>query len=1048
MPDRTKPHGHDWHENLHYIGKIIFYSIKGSPRGSGCRKEGEGMFPAKKRRRALALLLTAAMAAGSLTVLAEEETNEKVSSDGVVNATSASNYITDDFSSDMIDTNYTAVSQSLTSPFYEGEPVRVLAAEHFRAIEGTEIVSDAYGYAGAGGGTEAVKLAIHDSGIITVDAPETARYYINVDYLDAGNSVLPLELSMKVNGEYQFYELRDLEFEAAWQDPAEKSYDRYGNQIVPVPDKAQKWLSKYIMDASYRHSRPLAIELQQGANELEISMIEGTMLIGEISLTKEPAIAEYTGSKKAEGNNLITIQAEAMTQRNASSIRAACEYDIDLEPYEVETKTLNTIDSASFTDAGQKVSYDFEVLEAGTYYLALNFKQSEKADFPVFVNVEVDGQIPNSAFYNYGLGYAKGYQTKTFADADGNYLSLDLEPGVHTISFTISADPIRQVLESVDKIMSGVNNLNLEITKVAGTNKDKYRDLDIEKYIPDAIDRLVEYADTLDALCESAKVYSPKVKKIGAFSSATVAAEQLRSLAAEPDELAFRVAELTTSANSVNQFLANLIDSLNKNQLGIDRIYLYQEGAKLPKNAGFFASVGASVKRFVTSFASQAYSTANTDESHLQVWVNRSRQYLEIMQKMIDEDFTAKTGIEVDLALMPDQNKLILANASGDAPDIATGINYAVPFELGIRSAIKDLTEFDDFTEIADRFEEGLLVPATIDDGIYALPETMNFWVLYVRTDIFDKLGLETPDTLQDVKNLLPSLQMRGMNFYYPTAGMLAMRNFHGTTPLILQNGGSLYTQFAGDSNLTSEGSVAGFKELTELFTIYNLPKDIPNFYQHFRNGSMPIGIADYAVYNMLLNAAPEIANSWDIYMVPGTVDENGDVLRYSSGGAESTVMFSSNPEREAQAWEFMKWWSSAEVQAQFGQTVQITYGSSFLWNTANKEAFSMLPWKTRDKETILAQAEWINESPRLPGSYMVEREISNAYNSVVVDGKNLRRTLDNAVKRINRETERKLEEFGYNDANGNVITPYEVPTLERVREILGKNDGKGGVDE
>lgn len=990
-------------------------------------------------------MLAAAMAAGQLTVCAEEgETSDGAGADGVVNAETASNYITDDFSNDMYDMNYTVISQSQSTPYYQGEPVCIPAAENFTPLVGTEIVPDEFGLRG-GVGSDVVKMEIHDSGIVTVDAPETARYYINLDYLDAGSSVLPLELSLKVNGEYQFYELRDLEFEAAWKDPAESSYDRYGNQIVPVPDKVVDWENKYISDSSYRHSQPLAIELQKGANELEFTMIEGTMLLGNLYLAKEPAIAEYTGSKKAEGSNLISIQAEAMTERNASSIRAACEFDIDLDPYEVETKTLNTIDNASFKDAGQKVTYEFEVGEAGTYYLALNYKQSEKADFPVFVNVEVDGQIPNSAFFNYGLEYGKSYQTKTLADGDGNYLSLDLDAGVHTLSFTISADPIRHVLEGVDRIMAGVNNLNLEITKVAGNNKDKYRDLDIEKYIPDAITRLEEYADTLDELCESVKVYNPKVKKIGAFSSATVAAEQLRSLAAEPDELAYRVAELTTSANSVNQFLANLIDSLNGNQLGIDRIYLYQEGAKLPRSAGFFASIGASVKRFVTSFASQAYSTGNNDPSHIQVWVNRSRQYLEIMQKMIDDDFTAKTGIHVDLALMPDQNKLILANASGDAPDIATGINYAVPFELGIRGAVKDLTEFDDFVEIADRFEEGLLVPATIGDGIYALPETMNFWVLYVRTDIFDKLGLETPDTLQDVKNILPSLQMRGMNFYYPTAGMLAMRNFHGTTPLILQNGGSLYTQYAGDSNLTSEESVAGFRELTELFTIYNLPKDIPNFYQHFRNGSMPIGIADYSVYNLLLNAAPEIANSWEIYMVPGTVDEDGNILRYSSGGAESTVMFSSDPEREAQAWEFMKWWSSAEVQADFGQTVQITYGSSFLWNTANKEAFAMLPWKTRDKETILAQAEWINESPRLPGSYMVEREISNAYNSVVVDGNNLRRTLDNAVKRINRETERKLEEFGYNDANGNVIIPYEVPTLERVREILGKTGGGDG---
>ncbi len=431
------------------------------------------MFPEKKQRRLLAFLLTVAMAAGSMTVCAEEETKEKVSSDGVVNAESASNYITDDFSSDMIDTNYTVVSQSLSSPYYGGEPVRVLAADHFRPVSGTEVVSDA-DYAGGAG--KAVKLDIHDSGIVTVDVPETARYYIGMDYVDVGNSVLPLELSMKVNGEYQFYELRDLEFEAAWKDPEEKSFDRYGNQIVPMPDKVVKWQSKYIMDASYRHSRPLAVELQKGENELEISMIEGTMLLGELFLTKEPAIAEYTGSKKAEGQNLISIQAEDMSERNASSIRAACEYDIDLDPYEVETKTLNTIDNASFSEAGQKVTYEFVVSEGGTYYLAMNFKQSEKADFPVFVNVEVDGQIPNSAFYNYGLGYAKGYQTKTFVDADQNKLSLDLEPGVHTISFTISADPIRHVLEGVDKIMGGVNNLNLEITKVAGTNKDKYRD--------------------------------------------------------------------------------------------------------------------------------------------------------------------------------------------------------------------------------------------------------------------------------------------------------------------------------------------------------------------------------------------------------------------------------------------------------------------------------------------------------------------------------------------------------------------------------------------
>lgn len=991
-----------------------------------------------KKARITSLMVTTAMLVSSITVFADEPQANTVS-------TTASNYITDEnFTNDMIEKNYTVVNGASKTPLYDGEKLEQKSADIFQSVSGATKTDDNYGYL-----SQVWKLTVGDSGKLLVEAPKKARYFISMDYLDIGETVLPVEFSMMVNGDYQFYELRDLTLEAGWKDPAEASYDRYNNQIVPVPEKIREWKNKYVMDTTYRRTMPLAIELEKGTNELDITMLEGTMLLGSIYLCPEVEIPAYEGAEEASGEHLITIQGEDMYERNASSIRAACEYDIDLDPYEVETKKLNTIDAASFSDAGSQVTYQFDVEQEGIYYLAMNYIQSNKADFPVFVNVAVDGEIPNEKFFNYGLKYGKKYQTATFEDEEENPLSIYLEKGTHTISFTIAADPLREVLEGIDKVMSGVNSLNLQITKVAGTNKDKYRDLDIESYIPDAVTRLNEYADKLDSLCENMLVYNPKVKKIGAFSSAAIASKQLRSLASKPDELAYRISELTTSTNSVNQFLANLIDTLNKNELAIDRIYLYQKDAKIPKNAGIFKSIAASVERFVTSFASQAYSTSNTDPEHLQVWVNRSRQYLEIMQKMIDEDFTAKTGIKVDLALMPDQNKLILANASGDAPDIATGINYAVPFELGIRGAIKDLTQFDDFAEIAGRFEEGLLIPSTIEDGIYSLPETMNFWVLYVRTDIFNQLGLEIPNNIQDVKNLLPSLQMRGMNFYYPTAGMLAMRNFHGTTPLILQHGGSLYDEFAGDSNLTSEESVTGFKELTELFTIYNLPKDIPNFYQHFRNGSLPIGIADYAVYNMLLNAAPEIANSWSISVIPGVEDEDGNVLRYTSGGAESTVMFESNPEREAKAWEFMKWWSSAEVQAEFGQTLQITYGSTFMWNTANKEAFSLLPWKTVDKNVILDQAEWVYEAPRLPGSYMVEREVSNAYNSIVVDGKNLRRTLDNAAKRINRETERKLEEFGYNDSNGNVITPYIVPDLDRVKEILKSSSSrKGGVEE
>jgi ABC-type glycerol-3-phosphate transport system substrate-binding protein len=949
-------------------------------------------------------------------------------------ASGSYSYDMDSFVSESIEYSYTNVSKGYTAPVYEGDPYEIQIDQAYQSGDGV-VTGDNYDYKNS-----VVKMEIGNASTFIIDVPETGQYFYRFDYLSYDESMLPVELSMQLNGEYPFYEARRLLFESTWVAKEEKSYDRYDNEIVTIPDKKLQWETKYLMDASYRHSTPLILELQKGRNEVTLTVSEGSVLLGNMYLEKVTQIPEYTSSQPAEGSELITIQAEDFTYRNDSSIRAVAEYDSAVAPYNTTDTQLNTIDRDSFKDAGQRITYEFDAPESGYYNIALNYIQSDKSGFPVFADVEVDGTIPNTAFAAYPLDYTTKYKTKTLKDSEGNKLSVYLEKGTHTISFTINIQNMCEVLEAVSRIMGEINDLSLEITKVAGTNNSKWRDLDITKYIPNIQGEIYGWADELDALCDSMLVYVPGAKEIAAFSSIKVASTQLRSFAKDPDEIPSRVAELSTSINSINTQLANLLDAINKNKLGIDRIYLYQEGAELPKKIGFFKNIYLSIERFFSSFFDQTYSASNADKDHIQVWVNRPRQYLEIMQKMIDETFTPETGIEVDLSLMPDPNKLVLANASGDAPDVATGINYAIPYDLGIRGAIKDLTEFDDFTEVASQYEAGLLIPSTIEDGIYALPETMNFWVLFYRTDILDKLGLEVPDTMEDVIDMLPELQMRGLNFYYPTAGMLKMRNFHGTTPLLFQNGATLYGEYAGDTTLNSEEAIKGLTELTDLFTIYDLPADIPNFYQHFRSGDLPIGIADYTVYSMLVNAAPEIADSWNISVIPGTVDENGEVLRYSSGGAESTVLFNSTEEREEKAWEFMKWWASAEVQAEFGQTLQISYGDDYMWNTANLEAFSQLPWDSKDKQVIIDQSKWVLEAPRILGTYMLERELSNAFVDIAINGKNLRTRIDKAVKVINRETERKLEEFGYNK-DGEVITPYTVPTIDTVNEILGNTN-------
>jgi len=945
------------------------------------------------------------------------------------------------YSVERLATGYTKVSAEYTAPKYEykGGNVEFQMDKVLDKNYSSMLTSDNKGYA-----NDVVQMTVGDTIGLNVEVPETALYWINFDYLSNDDSILPIELSFKVDGEYPFYEARNLKFETTWITDGKADIDRYGNEIVTMPEKDKRWESKYLMDASYRYTEPLLVYLTEGSHNFEITMGEGTVLLGNISLVAPSEIPEYEVPKDAPGENLIEIEAEDFFERNDSSIHAAGEYDSKISPTSAKEKVLNILDGDSFKTAGQTISYQFNVTAPGYYYIGMNYRQGDKNDFPVYLDVKIDGELPNEAFRSYPVASTKNYKTSTFTDEHGRNLSVYLEAGVHTISFTISAEELRFALEAVDEIMNAVNDLSLEVTKVAGSNKDKYRDLKLTRYIPDVEHRLYSWVDQLNELLEKAAdlpgVEAESGSEVAAFAYLGIAAKQLQTLAEEPDELIYRVDELSNSSNSINTQIANFVDIINDNILSIDRIYLYQEEAELPDGLGFFQSIWLAVKRFFYSFFGQSYSATNVNKEHIQVWVNRPRQYVEIMQKMIDEQFTPATGIEVDLSLMTDANKLILSNASGDTPDIATGLNYALPFELGTRGALVDLTKFDNYKEVFGRYSEGMLVPSVIGDGLYSLPETMNFYLMFYRTDVLEKIDLEIPETMDELIAMLPDLQMRGLNVCYQTAPMAAMRNYHGTTPLIFQNGGRLYGRTAQDLLLDSEECVEGLTQLTELFTLYDLPVDVPNFYQHFRNGDLPVGFADFNSYNLILNAAPEIANSWGVALVPGIKDEaTGEILRYMSGGAESTIMFKSDDEREQKAWQFMDWWSSAQVQAEFGQMLQIMYGDEYIWPTANLEAFAMLPFPTADKEVVLEQATYILEAPRLLGGYMLEREMSNIFNNVVVDGENLRSRIDDAVKIVNRETSRKLEEFGYIDSEGNIIKEYIVPSVDTVREILGR---------
>jgi ABC-type glycerol-3-phosphate transport system substrate-binding protein len=112
-------------------------------------------------------------------------------------------------------------------------------------------------------------------------------------------------------------------------------------------------------------------------------------------------------------------------------------------------------------------------------------------------------------------------------------------------------------------------------------------------------------------------------------------------------------------------------------------------------------------------------------------------------------------------------------------------------------------------------------------------------------------------------------------------------------------------------------------------------------------------------------------------------------------------------------AWEFVKWWSSTEVQAAFGRQIESLLGPAGRYATANVEAMRRLPWSVDELDKLMAQWDWVRGVPEVPGGYMIGRYLDNAFRRVVYNSDPVRDTLIEYNRMINEEIVRKRAEFG-----------------------------------
>ncbi|WP_274648632.1 extracellular solute-binding protein [Paenibacillus humicola] len=888
----------------------------------------------------------------------------------------------------------------------------------------------------------------------TVDVPAGGLYNVRIDYYPLSDTIMSIERGIKVNGDYPYFQARQFELYKYWRDAVYPfAKDGLGGDELPQQKPIPGWRSETVEDPASADDRPLLFYLKQGSNTIALPYISEPVLLGGITVTSPedvPSYKEYAlngGGMHMAPAALQTVEAERTLNKNEPFVRALADGSPSSVPFDSGSLRLNALGGDSWQTSGQSVTWRFEAPADGDYQLAFKYKHNTNTsdsgtDLPVYRTLRIDGAIPFEEMRRVAFPFANDWTNQVVANAGGVPYRFHLTKGEHTLTLTANDAPYRETITAIRKVMDGINDLAIEVKMATGNTQDANRDWDLTDQIPDAADRLNGFADELS------RRFDALVKLVGrnpdSANALAVSADRLRNLAKEPNSLPYRYSQLSEGSGSIMQLLGEALGKLPNQPLTIDRFYVYS-GRKLPSaRASLLRRLEANAAAFFHSFTKDYSKLGGSGSDTLQIWVNRPRQYVTAMQQLANESFTKETGVKVSFSLMPDETKLILANAAGNSPDIALSINNTTPFNLAVRGTLDDLTQFPDYGEVVKRFSPGALLPFQFDGGTYALPETQNFWVLFYRKDILSKLHIPVPDTMDEVRAILPDLQRYGLNFYDPLSQTGGYKAFWLTVPFLYQNGGELFrSDGTAEAAIDTDNALAGIKQMSDLFTVYNLPLNVPSFYNHFRDGSLPIGIADFSAYVQLTSAAPEINGLWGIAPLPGVKDASGTVERWAPGTGQSTVIFKSSKHQE-EAWQFLKWWTSAETQSRFGSRMQTIFGPTYRWNTANLEAFGQLPWPAEDIAVIEKQWTWLKDIPHVPGDYMLERGISDAWNKIVFDGVNPRRAVEDATITADREIDKKLEEFGYRK-DGRLVKPLRVPQLPEMPQTEVKKDETGG---
>lgn len=882
-------------------------------------------------------------------------------------------------------------------------------------------------------GEDSVAKWSNQVGSITYDfeVAETGVYNIQFIYEALAGGTTSVEFALLIDGVCPYTTASRITLPKRWINATEIQQDTKGNDIRPGQIEDVCWQTSALKDIDGLTNDPLEFYIEAGKHQLTLHSEKAQFAIKQIKMfqyKKPNAYAVPSSSDLSMTSGILNRyegeEADYKSDRTLFPTNDRNSYLTSSATGNSPTKTkYNTIGKESWTLATQAVTWKVNVEKDGYYKLGIRARQDAQRGMYSNRRLYIDGVVPNIESEQIKFYYNTDWNLTVPSTADGEEMFYYLTAGSHEITLEAIPGEIGEIMGALDEIVYNVNSYYRQIRQITGPDPDEYNNYMIHTAIPTIIDDFKGYSNSL-------REQMKKIEKLsGQGGTEAITLDKLAIVldkcVKKPDRIPQMMTQIKDNVTSVSSW----INQYRAQPLEVDFIEIATSDKEFTScDKSFFSAMSFGFKAFIGSFFEDYNSLTEDDGTEaMTCWTSLGRDNAMVIQQLVDSNYNPTAKTKVNLKLV--QGGIVEATFSGKGPDLALFMGGDFPIQLAARGVLVDLSQYPDYEEVNKRFANNANVLYQYDGGIYGLPISQSFPMLFYRSDVLSQYGIDAKTDLNTWDGLIETLPILQRNYMevglmlplpVATSGGTSISPVteagHTFAMLLLQQGINYYNDEQTKTNFDTPQAINAFDTWTKFYTTYSFQQTYDAF-TRFRTGDMPIIIQNYTFFNQLTVAAPEIKGCWNFQPVPGTVQADGTINHAASSAGSGAIIFNKlSQEKQDEAWEFIKWFTSTETQVSYGNNIEAIVGTMGRFDTANLEALDQLSWSTTEVSILKEQLNSQVEIPVIPASYGVTRNITNAFREVVNNHENARDTLFWYNKDINDEITRKRQDLGLDE--------------------------------